>query len=414
MRQLKKYASLLLVVLCVVASLGGCGKKVKADEFATTPVAMYGEEPIYLDEVYFLAKLSQVTYDYYFQIYGAYMLGTGATLEDWYDSVLTMFGSNNLTTWQVIQQSVFATIYQTRVLCDQAETLGISLSDEDKKKVEEAVKTFMEDTEPELLEAFRVTEELVTRIYMENALANLVYDKMSEGYDTEVDREDYKTAVASYFKITKDSENGLKESEMAKAILKELQDAAAELASKEEDKTEETETSDDKKEEDGIDYDAIEEAAGVNDKDSDVKVTLTEAANVSATEKPSALEKKVFEMKQGEVAMTEDEDAIYVIYLDDENNEEAVDQKVEAELQSRKDAKFEEEYKKILASALALEVYTDVYEANVKFEEIDYPEVTSTAGTTEAETKADETKGTEADSTAAEGDEDESSTEAAE
>ncbi len=396
MKQLKKYAILLLVVLSVVTSLGGCGKKVKADEFATTPVGMYGEEPIYLDEVYFLAKLSQVTYDYYFQIYGAYVLGTGATLKDWYGSVLTMFGSGNLTTWQVIQQNTFATIYQTRILCDQAEKLGISLSEEDKKKVEEAVNTFMEDTEPELLEAFRANKELVTRIYMENALANLVYDKISEGYDTEVDREDYKTAVATYFKVTKESTDGLAESTMAKKLLQELQAAAKAQAEKEEDKKDEkADASKDDKKDEGIDYDAIEEAAGVNDKNSDVKVTLTESSNVSATKEPTALEKKIFSMKQGEVAMLEEEKAIYVIYLDDEDNEEAVDQKVDAELQSRKDKKFAEEYKKLLETAPALEVYDDVYEANVKFEAIDYPEVTTTAASkdeTKGETKADETK----------------------
>ena len=52
-------AAALLSLVLGLGSLMGCSKAVKTEDYATTVVATFGDEKIYLDEANFLAKSEQ-------------------------------------------------------------------------------------------------------------------------------------------------------------------------------------------------------------------------------------------------------------------------------------------------------------------------------------------------------------------
>ena len=179
-----KVVSLLLAVIMALGVLGGCSKigGVDTDDYSKVVVATYGDKNIYLDEVNFFARNSQYVYESYY--------GTDIWSNEQYSGIA-----------DYLMQSIVSSLYQTEVLVDKADDLGISLSDEDKEKVSAAVAEFFSESDEKLIEACNVTEERLTEIFEKNALANRVYESTYVDKDCSVTDEEAAQRTVEYILV---------------------------------------------------------------------------------------------------------------------------------------------------------------------------------------------------------------------
>lgn len=179
-----KVVSLLLSVVIAAGMFGGCSKVggVNTDDYSQVAVATYGDEKIYLDEVNFFARNSQYIYEAYY--------GTDIWSNENYANLP-----------KYVLQNAMSTVYQTTVLADKAAEMGITLSEEDKNKVNESVKKFFDEADENLIKACDISEERLTEIYEKNALANLVYETTYEGKDCSVAEDEAAQRTVNYILV---------------------------------------------------------------------------------------------------------------------------------------------------------------------------------------------------------------------
>ncbi len=353
----KRMTAAVLVLVLVAALFGGCGKSVATEKYATTAVATFGEEKIYLDEANFMARYSQYNYEVYYlslfgeDFWGYDLMGDGSTMED------------------VVKEDSMAQLYQTKYLCSMAEGLKVSLSEEDEAKIAESVKEFFEDMPEEMIEASLATEELVTKVFTENALANLVWEALVADVKTDdLKLEDYARKDIEFLLVSLDSSD--KENTLTDEDIKKV---AEEIQEKVEDGKK---VADIKK-----DY---EKAEGY-------KVTST-TTTIAEKTYDNDLGKTAWKMKTDDIEMVQvKETGYYVVKMVDDNNEEAAQNAMDQAIDTRKANLFQEKYTDLLEDAPEFKVDESVW-AVVKFEDAVYvaPEETEkeTEGETEKETAA--------------------------
>ena len=154
MNRFKRGLAVVLAAVCVLGT-AACGRtKVSLENYGTTVVATLGDTNIYLDEANFLARTNQYSSELYYTMYGYSTtdmwtgdLGTGKTLGEY------------------TKESVMRSICQTYVLKAKAEELGLSLDEDDLKKVDEAVTQTVGGMAEELREAVGdISEERIREI----------------------------------------------------------------------------------------------------------------------------------------------------------------------------------------------------------------------------------------------------------
>ena len=203
MRMLVSASACMLAVL----SLAGCGRtKVTLEKYPTTVAATFGDTKIYLDEANYLARSDQYVSEMYYIMYGYDVsdmwqsdLGTGKTMEEY------------------TKTSTMASIYQTYVLKAKAEELGLTLDEDETAKVEETVKSTMDNMDEAVMEVTNITEDRIRDIVTNNALAMKAYEYAVKDVDTEVSDEEAAQRTISYI-LVKDGEDA----EAAKALAEEL------------------------------------------------------------------------------------------------------------------------------------------------------------------------------------------------
>lgn len=171
MKLTRKSVAAALVLAMGLTVFSGCERNVTSNPAATV-VAKYGNEKIYLDEAYFYAHLTQYQYEKMYNMASFWKteLTTGYTYED------------------SAKGDTMSKILQTRVLCEQADALGVSLSVGETAKIDAAVAEFMKSEEGAAVAA---SEDLVKTIYTQNALANKVREAMIADTDKKVDESEY-------------------------------------------------------------------------------------------------------------------------------------------------------------------------------------------------------------------------------
>ena len=380
--------------LCATA-LTGCYTTVKDDNYDTTVVATFGDENIYLTEVNYYLKMLQVTYDYYYDYFYSPYYGF-TSKEDFYE--YTGLTSDGTTTWDAMKEDAMAMVQQTYILCSFADEYGISLSDEDLEKVSEAVDEFMTDTDAGIIEACKVDEEKLTEYYKRNALANRVYEYLVADIDTEVNEEDYRYTQVSYLAITEaeededasTSDNDADEAEEEETEEKtvDLEAYAAEVLEQLQEQMEiYLESGED---DDSIPYNAV---IALYEDNEDISIALTSDTEYAKPEDTSDdtedtdsedtdTEEEEAETLQsvcwntlstGDYTTWYDEDnaTAYVIYCVNDDVEESKEEAIEEELESRKDAMFEEKYPTLVEAAPNFKVSSRVY-SQIDYEEIIY------------------------------------------
>lgn len=432
MNRIMKYAAAALAAATAVSTLGGCEQLEKKAPEDTVAVS-FGDTNIMLDEVTYMIRSMEYTYESYF---GSNICGND------------MGDGSGMTVGDYIKQMSLSQLRQTLVLNEYAKKNGIELSDDQKAKVDEAIEKLQTESE-DYLDAVCATDELIEKTYTENAIANLVYMDLVADVDTTVGDDEFLRKKIAYVKLTpseltettaaneattevssdEDSseeassiENTEAESESAsKDVTTSTEEASSEKASTEEASSENvSELSSEASTEDSTEVetlseeeqerqDAMNDAADkilkefeegndaadfISDYQNDSHFTATNS-EISISEDGTA----VYNAAAWALATDEctvyrsDDGSIYIIRCLDDNDEEARQSAIDSEIESRKTALFSEKYAEIQDDSSKFKVDEDVIDT-IRFTTPVYV-APSEEETSESETNGEETSESE-------------------
>lgn len=177
---LKKAATICLVVTLSAGSLTGC----QSDTKIVFTTGLSGDE---------LFKIGSATcttpeimvylttfYNQYAETYGQEM---------WhYD-----FGGVSLE--EHVKDVVLSKMAQIKIMNLMAEERGIALSEQEEQKVHKAAEQYYESLEKKLRESESITQKTVENVYEEYALANKVYETITESADMEISDDEARTVT---------------------------------------------------------------------------------------------------------------------------------------------------------------------------------------------------------------------------
>lgn len=437
MNRIMKYAAAALVAATAVSTLGGCEQLEKKAPEDTVAVS-FGDTNIMLDEVTYMIRSMEYTYESYF---GSNICGND------------MGDGSGMTVGDYIKQMSLSQLRQTLVLNEYAKKNGIELSDDQKAKVDEAIEKLQTESE-DYLDAVGATDELIEKTYTENAIANLVYMDLVADVDTTVGDDEFLRKKIAYVKLTpseltettaadeattevssdEDSseeassiENTEAESESAsKDVTTSTEEASSEKASTEAVSTEEassenvSELSSEASTEDSTEVetlseeeqerqDAMNDAADkilkefeegndaadfISDYQNDSHFTATNS-EISISEDGTAVyNAAAWALSTDECTVYKSDDgSIYIIRCLDDNDEEARQSAIDSEIESRKTALFSEKYAEIQEESSKFKVDEDVIDT-IRFTTPVYV-APSEEETSESETSGEETSESE-------------------
>lgn len=378
MNRIMKYAAAAFAAATAVSTLGGCEQLEKKAPEDTVAVS-FGDTNIMLDEVTYMIRSMEYTYESYF---GSNICGND------------MGDGSGMTVGDYIKQMSLSQLRQTLVLNEYAKKNGIELSDDQKAKVDEAIEKLQTESE-DYLEAVGATDELIEKTYTENAIANLVYMDLVADVDTTVGDDEFLRKKIAYVKLTpseltettaadgattevssdEDSseeassiENTEAESESAsKDVTTSTEEASSEKASTEAETLSEEEQERQDAMNDAADkilkeFEEGNDAADfISDYQNDSHFTATNS-EISISEDGTA----VYNASAWALATDEctvyrsDDGSIYIIRCLDDNDEEARQSAIDSEIESRKTALFSEKYAEIQDDSSKFKVDEDV------------------------------------------------------
>lgn len=397
MNRIMKYAAAALAAATAVSTLGGCEQlENKAPE--DTVAVSFGDTNIMLDEVTYMIRSMEYTYESYF--------GSNICSND-------MGDGSGMTVGDYIKQMSLSQLRQTLVLNEYANKNGIELSDDQKAKVDEAIEKLQTESE-DYLDAVGATDELIEKTYTENAIANLVYMDLVADVDTTVGDDEFLRKKIAYVKLTpseltettaaaeatteassdegsseesssventetesisKDDETSTEEASSEKASTEEASsEKASELSS--EASTEDSTEAETLSEEEQERQDAMNDAADkilkefeegndaadfISDYQNDSHFTATNS-EISISEDGTAVyNAAAWALATDECTVYKSDDgSIYIIRCIDDNDEEARQSAIDSEIESRKTALFSEKYAEIQDESSKFKVDEDV------------------------------------------------------
>lgn len=307
---MKRFLAGSLAAVLTIGMMAGCTtvrKSDLSDDLSQVVAATYGDEKIYLDEVNYYLRNSQIMYEYY----GAMMGGSIWETEGMEDQ---------------LRQEVMATVYQTRVLCDHAEDYKVELTEDDKNLVAEAVKNVVENEDnAEFLEIAGSDEEMLTELMTKNALANKVYQAIIDETEITVTEEDVRKNAISYL------------------LFEEAEETDSETESETTETEEETKTF--TEEDANAALKKVQEGTSLEDAGKEAGIEVSKTSFSVNEEQTSEFAKKAVTLKKGESAMAYVEGTgWYVMVCDSEKDEDATATAYEDAVQEEKDAHFAEVY----------------------------------------------------------------------
>lgn len=331
------------VILAFSMTLTGCSQKIDPDAIAAT----LDEKEIRLGVASFMAKQQQVSYDAYSSYFGADMwsqdmAGDGTTLKD------------------TVKNDVMDDIEEMYILDNHKDEYKISLTDDDTKKIEQAAKDFVDANSEEALTQMGTTQEDIVEALRLYTVRSKMRAEMIADVDTKVTDKEAAQRTFSYIKIdttgTTDEEgNTVQYTDEEKADLKNTAQeilensksgntAEAEAALKEQEEATD-ETSDDTSAdttEDTDPFSIVSKAAGYT-------VSTYSYGSDELEDEDSTMDDAVIKaadnLKEGKYAkLIETDDAIYVIRLDSEFDEEATETKKQSIVTQRQDDAYNKIY----------------------------------------------------------------------
>lgn len=187
----KKGLALLLCAGLSVSALTGCGKKTEA----APAIFTYNKEAVDNEVATFLFRMQEASFD---EIYGnmfAQYYG-GANVWD-----MDLTGQGELY-GDTFRKDFQATLEKILVARDHAEDYGITLTDEEEKKISDAADAFLAANSEDTLKSMAASKETVVKALELQTIQKKVEAKVAETADTEVTDEEAAQRKISYICYT--------------------------------------------------------------------------------------------------------------------------------------------------------------------------------------------------------------------
>ena len=306
-----------LVFVMTALCLTGCSLGSKSEP-SKTLLFSYDGSDVYLDEAWVYAKIAQTGYEsQYSSAFGDSMWSMQISEDD---------EGNPITMEGMVKQNVIEQIKQVKVLVNKADELKVSLTDEEKETAKKNARTFAGEEEGKaILDETGATQDLIQKIYEENALASKVQQEVVKDVDTEVsdDEARHTTVYKLVFPVTNtDEETGavtdMTDEEKA-AQKKKAQKAYKEIKA-------------------GKDIEEVAQAYGVDE-------NASETYGAGESSGGESFEKKIASMKDGDISGVLTTDEGYVIAkLVAYTDEEATAAEKESIVSERQSEAYQKQY----------------------------------------------------------------------
>ncbi|MDE7300507.1 MAG: peptidylprolyl isomerase [Lachnospiraceae bacterium] len=274
-----------------------------------------------------------------------YMQSTKEQVETLYGREVWSYPLNDegTTYAEKLKAELLRQIIYTKLVCAQADSLGISLTEDEKMDVSEYTDNYLANFSSQQMEYYGVTRELVWGVYADNRLATKIYESLTLNIDTDVSDEEARHPVLWYVFIAK---YGLAEDGTHTALgeeeLENVRERALRLAA------EAAETTD------------FYSFARQNTDDTDEIEII-----VGRGEMHEALEKIAFGLHKGETSgLIEREDGYFILHCAEYMDEDATDQ-------AKIDIILERQEKAFSQSYAVWEAETEVWVDQVLWDRID-------------------------------------------
>ncbi len=128
--------------------------------------------------------------------YMVYLTNIQDQYESAYGSSIWTAGNGGVNLGENLRQTVLARLAKIKMMNRMAESYKLTLSQEEKKKAEDAAKSYFSSLSDEEKEAMGgVTEKTIRNMYEEYALASRLYEHLTEGVDVEVSDDEARTVT---------------------------------------------------------------------------------------------------------------------------------------------------------------------------------------------------------------------------
>lgn len=102
-----------------------------------------------------------------------------------------------------LKEELLKQITYTKIVCAQAESLGISLTEDERMNVDEYTDNYLANFSNEEMAYYGITRELVWGIYADNLLATKIYESLTLNVDMDVSDEEARHPVLWYLFVAK-------------------------------------------------------------------------------------------------------------------------------------------------------------------------------------------------------------------
>lgn len=312
----KKLLAGLLAATMAFSCLTGCSTVKKSDlkgEMNEIAAATYGGENIYLDEINYYVRNTQISYEYYYSLYG-----------------MSDVWSQDAAVDSLFEESL-ASIYQTKVLYDYANDNGITLTEEEQTKITDMAEELAAATDHATVLAGQ-DKDMLTKIFTENALANKAYYTITEATKIKTTEDDCIKNAVTYILFNEKQEEEVADAE------DETLDAAETVAETEEAVTFTEADANAALElvKDGTDIETVEEKYGL---------TCSTGNYNAKDEQTTELAKAAAQMKEGDAQVVYEEgEGWYLVVCTATKDEDASKSAYEDAVDAEKDEHFKEVY----------------------------------------------------------------------
>lgn len=104
---------------------------------------------------------------------------------------------------QMLKNELLKQIIYTKIVCAQADSLGISLTEDEQMNVDEYTDNYLANFSNDELAYYGISRELVWGIYADNLLATKIYESLTLNINTDVSDEEARHPVLWYLFIAK-------------------------------------------------------------------------------------------------------------------------------------------------------------------------------------------------------------------
>lgn len=313
-KHVKKIALAALAGVIGITTLTGCSGKLDG----TKTVATVDGTEIPLGEVSFMMRYQQA------QTASMYASLLGSSSNSFWDEVADE--ESGETYGEQTRDGVLEEVELMYLLQGKAKDYGVEVTDEEKKAIDEAAKSFMEANTQETIAELGVTQEHVAKILELSTIKTKIYDPIVKDVDTNVSDEEAAQTAVTYVGVSTAPSTGDdgKEQELTdeeKAQKKEQAQAILDQV---------LATAD-------ADMDAIAKQTDESLSAAASKFTTNSTEEDDSTV-PQEVKDAVKDMQDGEVvsSLVEGEDSYYIVRLDKKLDEEATENKKTVIINDRK------------------------------------------------------------------------------